>query len=310
MGNLVIVRPAHSRAVLGNLALWERRGVIIEIMNSERIDLEHLVRARQQGAKFAMLTAYDYPTAAMAQAAGVESLLVGDSMGTVLLGHSSTRAVSLELMLTLAEAVRRGAPRVFLVGDLPFESAQGGPQRLESDALRFRDESGCDAVKIEVDPNAVEAIERLANRGVTVIAHLGLRPQSVLTPDGYRAQARDAAGVQDLVADARRMVDAGAAMLLLEAVPAEAARAVVEATPVPVIGCGAGPHCHGHVVVTYDMLGISSIPAPRFVPVLAQLGEAMQAAMERYVQDIHAGRYPAAEHGYSMREGPTSRSQV
>jgi len=266
------------------------------------VDLPYLRQMKAAGRKFAMLTAYDYPTAAAAQAAGVHSLLVGDSMGTVLLGHRNTRSVPLDLMVILAEAVRRGAPEVYLIGDLPYECMAGGPDAVVAGACRFRDEAGCDAIKFEADSEHDALVRKLVGKGVETIAHLGLRPQSVLTPDGYRAQARDENSIRQLVQDARRMVDAGAAMLLLEAVPSEASQAVVDALDVPVVGCGAGPACDGHVVVTYDMLGISSIPPPRFVPRLAQLGSAMQEAMGRYVQAITDGTYPGPEHAYRLRK--------
>ncbi len=271
--------------------------------SGSRIDLATLRRMKTAAAKIAMLTAYDYPTAARAEAAGVHSLLVGDSMGTVLLGHENTRSVPLDLMVVLAEAVRRGAPRVFLVGDMPFGEMADVARTLRA-ARRFRDEARCDAVKLEVAQHDAAAVERIAAAGIAVIAHLGLRPQQVLTPDGYRAQARDDASITALVSDARRMVSAGAALLLLEAVPNEAAAAVVAAVDVPVIGCGAGPACDGHVVVTQDMLGESGVRPPRFVPVLAQLGAAAEEAMRRYVGDVASGAYPAAQHTYPMRSTP------
>lgn len=269
-----------------------------------RISLSELRSLRQAGRRFAMLTAYDFPTAAAAQAAGVHSLLVGDSMGTVLLGHENTRRVPLALMLILAEAVRRGAPRVYLVGDMPFEAMSAGSEAVIRAALRFRDECGCDAVKLEVTTADAALVTKLARAGIETVAHLGLRPQSVLTADGYRAQARDAAELEQLVADARRMAAAGAVMILLEAVPPEAAAAVVAAVDLPVVGCGAGPACHGHVVVTHDLLGIGATRPPRFVPVLAQLGSAMETAMRRYVEDIASGAYPAVAHQYAMRTAP------
>lgn len=268
-----------------------------------RIDLAALRTMKAEGRKIAMLTAYDYPTAALAQAAGVHMLLIGDSLATVLLGHENTRAAPLDLMLILARAVRRGAPHVYFVGDLPYEAVIGGSASAVNAALRFRDEAGCDAVKFEAGPAHDELVARMRAAGVETIVHLGLQPQQVLTPDGYRAQARDVESIRALVAAARRMVAAGAAMLLLEAVPNEASAEVVAAVDVPVIGCGAGPACDGHVVVTQDMLGLTDIRPPRFVPVLARLRELCQAAMERYVQDIVAGRYPQAEHVYGMR-GP------
>lgn len=266
-------------------------------MTQGRITLDSLRRFAAERRPFSMLTAYDFPTAALAQEAGVHSLLVGDSMATVVLGQPNTRSAPLDVMIVLAEAVRRGAPSVYLVGDLPFE-AMRDPVAA---ARRFVRESGCDAVKFESDRSGPEITRAIRAAGIEVIAHIGLRPQSVLTPDGYRAQARDDEAITALAADARALVDAGASMLLLEAVPNEASAAVVAAVDVPVIGCGAGPACHGHVVVTQDMLGLSTIRPPRFVPVLADVGPQMLRAMQRYVENIGSGAYPAAEHVYGMK---------
>jgi 3-methyl-2-oxobutanoate hydroxymethyltransferase len=204
-------------------------------------------------------------------------------------------------MVTLAEAVRRGAPNVFLVGDMPYESLSRGPEPAIAAARRFMDVAGCDAIKAEVGAEDVGLLRQLVAAGVACIAHLGLRPQQVLTPDGYRAQARDWREIEPLVDLARRMVDAGAAMLLIEAVPNEAAQAVVNAVAVPVIGCGAGPACDGHVLVTQDMLGLGAERPPRFVPALANIREQMLGAMRSYVLDIEYGRYPAPQHVYPMR---------
>lgn len=270
----------------------------------EHVTLASLRGLKAAGRKFAMLTAYDYPTARIAAAAGVHSLLVGDSLGMVLLGHASTRETPLELMITLAEAVRRGAPRVYLIGDLPHE-AMRNVETLRDASRRFRSQAGCDAVKLEVETQHVAWIERLAHDGHEVVAHLGLRPQSVLTPNDYRAQARDEASIQALVDAARSAVRAGAAMLLLEAVPPEASAAVVAEVDVPVVGCGAGPACDGHVIVTQDMLGLGAPRPPRFVPRHADLGQAIAAAMRRWVADIESGAYPAPEHTYRMRPVPS-----
>ncbi len=278
-------------------------------VNPDRIDLPVLRRMKAAGQKFAMLTAYDFPTAALAQAAGVHSLLVGDSLATVLLGHPSTRPAPLELMLILAEAVRRGAPRVFLIGDMPYEAVAPGHEAALAAARRFVEYAGCDAIKLEAGPGDERLVERLAAAGLTTIAHLGLRPQQVLSPDGYRAQARDPDALAALVAAAHRMESAGAALLLLEAVPPEASQAVVSTVRVPVVGCGAGPACDGHVVVTQDMLGLSPGHPPRFVPVLADLHGKIAAAMRRYVEDIMAGRYPGPQHAYPMKSPVTGQGE-
>jgi 3-methyl-2-oxobutanoate hydroxymethyltransferase len=273
------------------------------VASSDRVSLDTLRRMKAGGQKIAMLTAYDFPTAQAAQAAGVHSLLIGDSMGTVLLGNSSTRRTPLSLMLTLGEAVRRAAPNVFLIGDMPYEAKAGGEAATLTAARRFREEAGCDAVKLELGSADAGLVAKLTEAGIDTIAHLGLLPQLVTSPDGYRPQARDAGSISiaALAAEARRMVAAGAVMVLLEAVPNEASQAVVAAVEVPVIGCGAGPACDGHVLVTQDMLRIGSIRPPRFVPVHANIGQLMQEAMRRYVEDIVAGRYPGPEHTYPLR---------
>lgn len=184
---------------------------------TERVTLDTLRHLKARGQKFAMLTAYDYPMAVAAQAAGVHGLLIGDSMGTVLLGHANTRQTPLSLMLTLGEAVRRGAPHVHLWGDLPYEALSAGPEAVLDAARRFRDEAGCDAVKLETGPEDDRLVANLARAGIVTVAHLGLRPQQVVTADGYRPQARDSATIAQLVETAGRMVAAGAAILLLEA---------------------------------------------------------------------------------------------
>jgi 3-methyl-2-oxobutanoate hydroxymethyltransferase len=267
----------------------------------DHYDLTFFQRTKTAGRKFAMLTAYDYPTAALAQAAGVHALLVGDSLGTVLLGHPNTRSVPLDLMVVLAEAVRRGAPRVYLVGDLPYEALAADDEAALAAARRFRTEAGCDAVKLEVGLGDERRVRKLTQAGLETIAHLGLRPQQISAPDGYRAQARDAAAIADLVTECRRMEAAGAAMLLLEAVPNEASQAVIQAVGVPVVGCGAGPACDGHVLVTHDLLGFTTIRPPRFVPVIAAAARLFEEGMRKYVQDVVGGRYPAPEHAYHLR---------
>jgi 3-methyl-2-oxobutanoate hydroxymethyltransferase len=267
----------------------------------QRITLDTLRDMKRRGEKFAMLTAYDYPTAALAQSAGVHALLIGDSMGCVLLGHANTRGVPLSLMLTLGEAVRRGAPNVYLVGDMPHSARVGGTDSTVTAARRFCDEAGCDAVKMEAAPEDEPVIAAMVRAGVETMAHIGLRPQEVLSAEGYRAQARDAAGIEALVDHARRMEAAGATVILIEAVPAEAGRAVVDAVEVPVIGCGAGPACDGHVLVTQDMLGLGLGRVPRFVPVHAHAARDFERAMRQYVRDIAEGIYPGPEHMYKAQ---------
>lgn len=269
---------------------------------SEKIDLSFLRACKAAHRKFAMLTAYDHPTAQLAQNAGVHVLLIGDSLGNVLLGHPTTRTVPFELMLVLSEAVRRGAPRAYVMGDMPFEQMQRGDDAVILAARRFRDDAGCDGVKFEATTANVRLVEQLANAEIQTTVHLGLRPQSIDRPEDYRVQARDDATIERLAEDAQTLVNAGAALVLLEAVPPEASAAVASAVGVPVIGCGAGPACDGHVVVTQDMIGLSAVPPPRFVPRHAAVGETISAAMSRWVAEIESGAYPAPEHTYRMRD--------
>jgi 3-methyl-2-oxobutanoate hydroxymethyltransferase len=273
----------------------------IQSSQQNRITLAELLKRHKAGRRFAMLTAYDFPTAAAAQAAGVPTLLVGDSAGSVVLGHETTRDVPLEFMFTIADAVRRGAPDVYLVGDMPFSAMAAGEQRVIEASQCFCRQIGCDAVKIEVAREDLSLIENLTQLGIDTITHIGLRPQQVTDPSGYRVHAREPEQIQQLVKDALACEQAGAAMLLIEAVPPEASQAVVEAVKIPTIGCGAGPACSGHVVVTSDMLGIGTQRPPRFVPVLEHLNDRIETAMQQWVRDIETGSYPAEEHRYRIR---------
>ncbi len=266
---------------------------------ARKFTLADLRAARRDGRKVAMLTCYDFTTARLMHEAGVPALLVGDSAANVILGHPTTLPVPLSFMIELAAAVRRGAPLSLLVADMPFGSYQASVARAVSNVTRMLQRSGCDCVKMEVAAGHARLVRTLADAGVAVVAHFGLRPQSVGLLGGYRFQGRTADEAGKIVRLAKRMEKAGAAALLLEAVPADVATAVIEATELPVIGCGAGPACHGHVFVTHDAIGLTP-NAPRFVPSLGDLAGPMKAAFGEYVRQVAAGEYPAAEHGYRM----------
>jgi len=266
---------------------------------TSKFGLHDLRSARDSGAKVPVLTCYDYTTARLMQQAGVPALLVGDSAGNVVLGYSTTLPVPLPFMIEITAAVRRGAPMALLIADMPFGSYQGSLNRGVRNVCRMIQKSGCDVVKLEVAAGHLGLVRALADAGVAVMAHLGLRPQTVGLMGGYRYQGRTAEDAARIVALALQMEDAGAAAVLLEAVPAEVGRAVVETTGLPVIGCGAGPWCHGSVVVTHDAIGLSA-HAPRFVPKVGRLAEPMMAAFAEYVRQVGSGVYPAAEHQYEM----------
>lgn len=265
---------------------------------SRKVTLADLRHARGGGPKVAMLTCYDFTTATLMQRAGVPALLVGDSAANVILGHPTTLPASLTFMIEITAAVRRGAPLSFLVADMPFGSYQGSVSRGVRNVCRMIQKTACDCVKLEVGPSHLKLVRELADAGVAVMAHLGLRPQSVALT-GYRTQGRTAEDAERIVALTLQVEHAGAAALLLEAVPAEVAEAVVEATALPVIGCGAGPACHGSVFVTHDALGLTPHP-PRFAPRLADLASPSIAAYAEYVRQVLGGEYPSPEQQYSM----------
>lgn len=266
---------------------------------ARKFTLNDLRAARESGQKLAMLTCYDFTTARLMSEAGVPMLLVGDSAGNVILGHETTLPVPLHFMIQLAAAVRRGAPQALVVADMPFGSYHGSAGRAVRNVFRMVQLSGCDCVKLEAAESQLPAIRELADAGVAIMAHLGLRPQAVGVLGGYRAQGRTAAEADAIVELAVRMQEHGAASILLEAVPAEVSSAVVAATSVPVIGCGAGPACHGHVVVTHDMLRLTERP-PKFAPRLGDIATPMIDCFRQYVRQISDGSYPAPEHGYAM----------
>ncbi len=246
-----------------------------------------------------MLTCYDYSTARLMHEAGLPMLLVGDSAANVILGHDSTLPVPLDFMIELTAAVRRGAPLAFLVGDMPFGSYQTSEEQGAANVFRMVKSTGADAIKLEVTADDLPLVRRLAGAGVAVIGHIGLRPQAVGVMGGYRFQGRTAQEATGIVALALLLQEAGAAAVLIEAVPPEVANAVVGHTTIPVIGCGAGPACHACVIVTHDGLGLTQ-QRPRFAPMLAEMAGPLRDAFAAYVTAVSTGKYPAPEHNYAM----------
>lgn len=266
---------------------------------SKKFTIGDLRAARASGRKVAMLTCYDYTTARLMHEAGVPSILAGDSAANVMLGHPTTLPVSLDFMIEITAAVRRGAPDALLVADMPFGSYQASVEQGVMNIFEMVKRTACDAVKVEIASGHGDLIRRCADAGVSVVAHLGLRPQAVGLMGGYRVQGKTAKDAADIVALALLMEQHGAAAILLEAVPPEVATAVVNATNIPVIGCGAGPACHASVIVTHDALGLT-LAAPKFVPHLADLATPFRQAFTDYVRAVSTGAYPAPEHTYDM----------
>jgi 3-methyl-2-oxobutanoate hydroxymethyltransferase len=246
-----------------------------------------------------MLTAYDYPTARFADEAGIPVLLVGDTLGMVVLGHSTTLPVTLDDIVHHASAVARGSTGALLVGDLPFMTYQPSAEMAMLSSARLMQDGGMHAVKLEGAGPIVETVRRLTAAGVPVMAHLGLTPQSVHAIGGFRVRGRTAEAAEQILSDARELEQAGAFSLVLEAVPPDLARTVTEALRIPTIGIGAGPHCDGQVLVVNDMLGLTTGRVPRFVKRYANLGEQAVEAMRAFAREVASGEFPAPEHTYA-----------
>jgi 3-methyl-2-oxobutanoate hydroxymethyltransferase len=277
-------------------------------MNSRpKTTLATLREMKRSKKPISVLTAYDYPSAQIEEEAGVDCVLVGDSAAQVVLGYGSTLHATMDFMVTITGAVRRGAPSVYLIGDMPYLSFNVTAPEAIRNAGRFMVEGGCDCVKIEGDARLVETVRAMAGATIPVMVHLGLRPQAVHQFGGYRAQGRDAESAQKLIDDAKRLEDAGACSLLLEAVPPEPARIIAESTELPVIGCGAGPFCDGHVVVLHDMLGLSNGQLPKFVKPYGEVRSDISKAVRAYVEEVSSGRYPDEDRFYRMRPGEADR---
>jgi len=262
--------------------------------------LPTLAAARERGTRIVMLTAYDYPTARIAQAAGVDVVLVGDSAANVVLGYASTREIGVDELLVLTRAARRGIDAVPLVGDLPFGSYEPSDEVAVATARRFAEEAGCDAVKLEGGGAMLSRARAIIAAGIPVIGHVGLLPQSVVTPEGYRAQGRDAEQALAIITDAVALEAEGCAALIVEAVPAEVATLLTDRVSIPVIGIGAGAGTNGQVLVFHDLLGLGEGHVAKFVERYAEGRAVLEEAARRWAGDVRAGRYPREEHTYAI----------
>ncbi|GAB2488013.1 3-methyl-2-oxobutanoate hydroxymethyltransferase [Promicromonospora xylanilytica] len=267
------------------------------VQGPKRVRVHHLAEAKARGEKLAMLTAYDAVTAAIFDAAGMDILLVGDSIGNVMHGHATTIPVTVDDMIPAARAVARAAKRAFVVIDLPFGSYEAGPQQALETAVRIFKETGADAVKLEGGTRSAPQIRALTDAGIPVVAHLGYTPQSENLLGGPRVQGRGDTAVERLDADARAVEEAGAVAVVLEMVPTGVAARITEAARIPTIGIGAGPHCDGQVLVWTDMAGMTGW-SPRFARRYAELGAALQQAAQDYVAEVKDSAFPDEEHSF------------
>jgi 3-methyl-2-oxobutanoate hydroxymethyltransferase len=264
--------------------------------------LPRLVEKKRLGEPIVMVTAYDYPSAQVAEAAGVDLVLVGDSGAMTVLGYPSTVPVSTDEMLVLAAAVRRGLRSPFLVGDLPFGSYEASNEQAIATAQRFIKEAGCDAVKLERGGTSAERARAIVDAGVPVMGHIGLTPQTATALGGYRAQGRTAARALAVARDAIALEQAGCFAIVFEAIPAAVTDEVMRHLEIPVIGIGAGPGTDGQVLVFHDLLGIYDGIAPRFAKRYAELKAVMVAGVAEFAAEVRSGAFPGPEHTYSIAE--------
>lgn len=269
-------------------------------MAEQRVTTADFRRWKEEGRPITMLTAYDYPMARLLDEAGIDSILVGDSVGNVVLGYESTLPVTMEEMLHHTRAVARGVSRAMVIGDMPFLSYQVSKEEAIRNAGRFIKEAGAQAVKLEGGQDVADTVRAIVTNGIPVVGHIGLTPQYVHQLGGYRVQGRQAEAARGLVADAVSLADAGVFCIVLECVPAEVAKRITSAVSVPTIGIGAGLECDGQVLVTHDLLGLYSGFSPKFVKRYANLVEEIKRALDAFRKEVLEKKFPGPEHGFSM----------
>lgn len=261
-----------------------------------------LQKMKEEGKKITMLTAYDYSTAKLEDEAGIDTILVGDSLGNVMLGYENTIPVTVDNMITYGASVVRGAKNAFVVIDMPFMSYQTSVYDAVCNAGRIMKETGCDAVKLEGGVKFAPVIEAITNASIPVIAHIGLTPQSINAFGGHKVQGKTEAAAKQIIEDAKAVEAAGASAIVIEGVPAAIGKLATEAVKIPTIGIGAGPDCDGQVLVYQDVLGMFTDFTPKFVKRYADIGSIMKEAFADYIQEVKEQSFPEEKHCYTMKE--------
>ena len=267
-----------------------------------KVTIPDILAAKRAGRKITMMTAYDTAFAKLVEASGIDIILVGDSLGMVVLGYPTTVPVTMDDMVRHAAAVSRGATRPLLVGDMPFGSYQASSADALHNATRFLKEAGMDAVKVEGGHEVVETVRALVDNGIAVMAHVGLTPQRVAQLGGFKVQAKTGRAARKLIDDALALEDAGAFSIVLESIPAAVAELASERLAIPTIGIGAGVNCDGQVLVLHDVLGLFGDFKPKFAKRYADLGPIVVDALKRFDADVREGRFPDAEHSFPMKD--------
>jgi 3-methyl-2-oxobutanoate hydroxymethyltransferase len=271
-------------------------------MSRKKVTILEIQKRKQQNTPITMLTVYDFTAALLVDQVDIDIILVGDSLGMVMLGYTGTTQVTMDEMLHHCKAVARGTTSAFLVGDMPFLSYQADVAEAVRNAGRFLKEAGMDCVKVEGGREIADTVRTIVRAGIPVMGHIGLTPQTVSQLGGYRIQGKTAASAQSLLEDALALQEAGCFALVLEAVPAPVASAITERLTIPTIGIGAGVGCDGQVLVYHDMLGLYDRLQPRFVKEYGQIGQAITTAVQTYSEEVRSRQFPAEEHTYPMDE--------
>jgi 3-methyl-2-oxobutanoate hydroxymethyltransferase len=264
---------------------------------------------KKEGKKITFLTSYDFPTAQFAEIAGLDMLLIGDSLGMCVYGYEGTIPVSMDQMIVHSQAVRRGAPNTFIIGDMPFMSYQSSIEKAVENAARFLKEAGCDAIKLEGGKRIAHVIRAIVDAGIVVMGHIGLTPQSSGQLGGHKAQGRTAEQANLVVQDALAVQEAGAHMILLEAIPPEVGHYIAKTLTMPVLSIGAGPGCDGQLLIVSDLIGQFQAFTPKFVKKYCDVASIVTEAMKQYCEDVRKGAFPEEKHCYRMLEGEEEKFQ-
>ncbi|MGE5577053.1 MAG: 3-methyl-2-oxobutanoate hydroxymethyltransferase [Syntrophothermus sp.] len=276
-------------------------------MEKKKLGIPELQAMKGKGQRIRMVTAYDYPVARLVDQTEIEMILVGDSLGMVVLGYENTVPVTMEEMLHHSKAVVRGARNTFIVGDLPFMSYNVNIEQAVINAGRMLKEAGVDCVKLEGGVAFAPTVRAIVQAGIPVMAHIGLTPQTAAQLGGFKVQGKDASSAGRIIEDALALEEAGAFSMVLEAVPAPLAKLITQKIRIPTIGIGAGPDCDGQVLVTHDLVGLFDRFLPKFVKRYASVGAEITKALNSFAQEVQTGKFPGPEHSFAMKEEELAR---
>ncbi|MBW2048014.1 MAG: 3-methyl-2-oxobutanoate hydroxymethyltransferase [Deltaproteobacteria bacterium] len=276
-------------------------------MSEKKITISYLKKKMAEGRKITMMTAYDYPTATLIDQAGIDTILVGDSLGMVVLGYDSTVPVTMEEMLHHSKAVCRGAGHCFVIGDMPFMSYQVSVEKAVENAGRFIKEAGCEGIKLEGGSEMAHVVRAISDAGIPVCAHIGLTPQSATKLSGFKVQGKDAEGARKLVDSAKDLEAAGAFMIVLECIPDQVASMITDELNIPTIGIGAGRYCDGQVLVYHDLVGLFERFTPKMVKQYINLAPRIREALVQYREEVEKGIFPGPEHSFLMKPEEADR---